>query len=152
MFKNFGAPLDGCLLELSQVPDEVFAGKIMGDGFAIDPVTDEVVSPVNGTVTSFMTDTRHAVGITSDEGLEVLIHIGIDTVQLAGDGFVGLVGQNEKVLAGQPLLKVDLERIRDKVPSLVSPIVFTNLPAGRAVYVQAGRTIRRGEQRFFDIR
>ena len=99
-----------------------------------------------------MTDTRHAVGITSDEGLEVLIHIGIDTVQLAGDGFVGLVGQNEKVSAGQPLLKVDLDRIRDKVPSLVSPIVFTNLPAGRTVYVQAGRMIRRGEQGFFDIR
>ena len=152
MFKNFGAPIDGRLVDLSQVPDEVFAGKIMGDGFAIDPVNGEVVSPLNGTVTSFMADTRHAVGITSDEGLEVLIHIGIDTVKLAGDGFVGLVGQNEKVLAGQPLLKVDLERIRDKVPSLVSPIVFTNLPAGRAVYVQAGRTIRRGEQRFFDIR
>ena len=152
MFKNFGAPLDGRLVDLRQVPDEVFAGKIMGDGFAIDPVNGEVVSPLNGTVTSFMADTRHAVGITSDEGLEVLIHIGIDTVKLAGDGFVGLVGQNEKVLAGQPLLKVDLARIRDKVPSLVSPIVFTNLPAGRAVYVQAGRTIRRGEQRFFDIR
>lgn len=152
MFKNFGAPLDGRLVDLSQVPDEVFAGKIMGDGFAIDPVNGEVVSPLNGTVTSFMAETRHAVGITSDEGLEVLIHIGIDTVKLAGDGFVGLVGQNEKVLAGQPLLKVDLERIRDKVPSLVSPIVFTNLPAGRAVYVQAGRTIRRGEQGFFDIR
>lgn len=152
MFKNFGAPLDGRLVDLRQVPDEVFAGKIMGDGFAIDPVNGEVVSPLNGTVTSFMADTRHAVGITSDEGLEVLIHIGINTVKLAGDGFVGLVGQNEKVLAGQPLLKVDLERIRDKVPSLVSPIVFTNLPAGRAVYVQAGRTIRRGEQGFFDIR
>ena len=152
MFKNFGAPLDGRLVDLRQVPDEVFAGKIMGDGFAIDPVNGEVVSPLNVTVTSFMADTRHAVGITSDEGLEVLIHIGIDTVKLAGDGFVGLVGQNEKVLAGQPLLKVDLERIRDKVPSLVSPIVFTNLPAGRAVYVQAGRTIRRGEQGFFDIR
>ena len=152
MFKNFGAPLDGRLVDLRQVPDEVFAGKIMGDGFAIDPVNGEVVSPLNGTVTSFMADTRHAVGITSDEGLEVLIHIGIDTVKLAGDGFVGLVGQNEKVLAGQPLLKVDLARIRDKVPSLVSPIVFTNLPAGRAVYVQAGRTIRRGEQGFFDIR
>ena len=152
MFKNFGAPLDGRLVDLRQVPDEVFAGKIMGDGFAIDPVNGEVVSPLNGTVTSFMADTRHAVGITSDEGLEVLIHIGIDTVKLAGDGFIGLVAQNEKVSAGQLLLKVDLDRIRDKVPSLVSPIVFTNLPAGRAVYVQAGRTIRRGEQGFFDIR
>ena len=152
MFKKFGAPLDGRLVDLRQVPDEVFAGKIMGDGFAIDPVNGEVVSPLNGTVTSFMADTRHAVGITSDEGLEVLIHIGIDTVQLAGEGFIALVGQNEKVSAGQPLLKVDLDKIRGKVSSLVSPVVFTNLPAGRAVHVQAGRTIRRGDQGFFDIR
>ena len=152
MFKNFGAPLDGRLVDLRQVPDEVFAGKIMGDGFAIDPVNGEVVSPLNGTVTSFMADTRHAVGITSDEGLEVLIHIGINTVKLAGDGFVGLVGQNEKVSAGRALVEGELATSRAKVPPLVSPIVFTNLPAGRAVYVQAGRTIRRGEQGFFDIR
>ncbi len=152
MFKNFGAPIDGRLVDLSQVPDEVFAGKLMGDGFAIDPANGEVISPMNGTITSFMADTRHAIGITSDEGVEVLIHIGIDTVRLAGEGFVALVGQNEKVLAGQPLLNVDLDRIRDKVPSLVSPIVFTNLSAGRAVRVQAGRTIQRGEQGFFEIR
>lgn len=151
MFKNFGAPIDGRLIELTHVPDAVFAGKIMGDGFAIEPVNGEIVSPVDGTVTSFMADTRHAVGITSAEGLEILIHIGIDTVQLAGEGFIGLVGQDAPVTAGQALLKVDLELIRDKVPSLVSPVVFTNLPAGMTVKVEEGRLVRRGEQGFITI-
>ena len=151
MFKNFGAPIDGRLIELIHVPDAVFAGKIMGDGFAIEPVNGEVVSPVDGTVTSFMADTRHAVGITSTEGLEILIHIGIDTVQLAGEGFVGLVVQDDPVTAGQPLLKVDLAKIRDKVPSLVSPVVFTNLPTGSTVNVEEGRLVQRGERGFITI-
>ena len=151
MFKNFGAPIDGRLIELSHVPDVVFARKIMGDGFAIEPANGEVISPVDGTVTSFMADTRHAVGITSTEGLEILIHIGIDTVQLAGEGFVGLVVQDDPVTAGQPLLKVDLERIRDKVPSLVSPVVFTNLPTGSTVNVEEGRVVQRGERGFITI-
>ena len=151
MVKNFGAPIDGRLIELIHVPDAVFAGKIMGDGFAIEPVNGEVVSPVDGTVTSFMADTRHAVGITSTEGLEILIHIGIDTVQLAGEGFVGLVVQDDPVTAGQPLLKVDLAKIRGKVPSLVSPVVFTNLPAGTTVSVEEGRLVQRGEKGFFTI-
>lgn len=151
MFKNFGAPIDGRLIELSHVPDAVFAGKIMGDGFAIEPANGEVISPVDGTVTSFMADTRHAVGITSTEGLEILIHIGIDTVQLAGEGFVGLVVQDDPVTAGQPLLKVDLERIRGKVPSLVSPVVFTNLPTGSTVNVEEGRVVQRGERGFITI-
>jgi glucose-specific phosphotransferase system IIA component len=151
MFKNFGAPIDGRLIELIHVPDAVFAGKIMGDGFAIEPANGEVVSPVDGMITSFMADTRHAVGITSTEGLEILIHIGIDTVQLAGEGFIGLVGQDAPVTAGQPLLKVDLAKIRGKVPSLVSPVVFTNLPAGTTVSVEEGRLVQRGEKGFFTI-
>jgi len=151
MVKNFGAPIDGRLIELIHVPDAVFAGKIMGDGFAIEPANGEVVSPVDGTVTSFMADTRHAVGITSTEGLEILIHIGIDTVQLAGEGFVGLVVQDDPVTAGQPLLKVDLAKIRDKVPSLVSPVVFTNLPTGSTVNVEEGRLVQRGERGFITI-
>ena len=151
MFKNFGAPIEGRLIELIHVPDAVFAGKIMGDGFAIEPTNGEIVSPVDGIVTSFMADTRHAVGITSTEGLEILIHIGIDTVQLAGEGFIGLVGQDAPVTAGQALLQVDLDRIRGKVPSLASPVVFTNLPAGTTVNVEEGRLVHRGEKGFILI-
>ena len=152
MFSEFLAPLEGRLVELRHVPDNVFAQKIMGDGFAIDPVDGVVVSPVNGTVTSFMTDTRHAVGITAATGLEILIHVGIDTVNLGGEGFTGLVRQDDPVTAGQPLLRVDLARIRDKVPSLVSPVVFTNLPAGMAVAVEEGRRVRLGDTGFIKVK
>jgi PTS system D-glucosamine-specific IIC component len=151
MFERFRAPLEGRLVSLEQVPDAVFAGKIMGEGFAIDPTSGDVISPVDGTVTSFMADTRHAVGITADDGTEVLIHIGIDTVKLGGAGFVGLVAQDDPVKAGQLLLKVDLEQIKGKVPSLISPVVFTNLPAGQSVKVESGRAVKRGEEGFFSI-
>lgn len=151
MYTNFTAPISGRLVCLTDVPDAVFAQKIMGDGFAIDPEDGQVVSPVNGTITSFMADTRHAVGITAADGLEVLVHIGIDTVKLAGEGFTALVEQDSVVRAGQPLLKVELNLIRDKVPSLISPVVFTNLPAGKTVQVEPGRRVQRGEQGFFTI-
>ena len=98
-----------------------------------------------------MADTCHAIGITAEDGMEILIHIGIDTVTLGGDGFVGLVSQDDRVTAGQPLIKVDLERIRGKVPSLISPVVFTNLPAGISVAVKAGCVVKRGDQGFFTL-
>lgn len=151
MHKKFLAPIEGRLVDLTHVPDGVFAQKIMGDGFAIDPANGEVSSPVAGMVTSFMEDTRHAVGITADDGLEILIHIGIDTVNLGGEGFIGLVKQGDRIDAGQPLLKIDLELIRCKVPSLISPVIFLNLPEGMLVTVQEGRMVKRGEQGFFTV-
>ena len=114
MLENFLAPMKGKLVPLYQVPDPVFAEKMMGDGFAIDPMSGDVFSPVDGTVTSFMADTRHAVGITADDGTEVLIHIGIDTVTLGGMGFTSLVAQEDRVKAGQLLLQVDLAQIKTK--------------------------------------
>ena len=151
MLEHFLAPMAGKLVPLDQVPDPVFAGKIIGDGFAIDPASGDVISPVDGTITSFMADTRHAVGITADDGTEVLIHIGIDTVTLGGAGFTSLVAQEERVTAGQLLLQVDLGQIQDKVPSLITPVVFTNLPEGLQVAVSAGREVKRGEKGFFSI-
>lgn len=151
MFKHFLAPMAGKLVPLDQVPDPVFADKIMGDGFAIDPASGDVISPVDGTITSFMADTRHAVGITADDGTEVLIHIGIDTVTLGGMGFTSMVAQEDRVTAGQLLLQVDLGQIKDKVPSLITPVVFTNLPEGLQVEVSAGREVKRGEKGFFSI-
>ena len=151
MLENFLAPMKGKLVPLYQVPDPVFAEKMMGDGFAIDPMSGDVFSPVDGTVTSFMADTRHAVGITADDGTEVLIHIGIDTVTLGGMGFTSLVAQEDRVKAGQLLLQVDLAQIKDKVPSLITPVVFINLPAELQVSVSAGREVERGEKGFFSL-
>lgn len=148
MFTTFIAPIAGRLLALEKVPDQVFAQKIMGEGFAIDPTDGEVVSPINGTVTAFPADTRHAVGITAADGLEVLIHIGIDTVDLGGEGFSAFIQQGDLVKAGQTLLKVDLDFINSKNISVISPVVFTNLPEGMLIRVEEGRHLKIGETGF----
>ena len=108
------------------VPDKVFAEKMMGDGFAIDPTGGTVIAPVSGEVTSLFA-TKHAVGITSDNGLEILIHVGMDTVSLGGEGITAFIKQGDRVKVGDKLLEVDFDLIKDKVPSLITPIVFTNL-------------------------
>ncbi len=151
-FSQFRSPIQGRLIPLDQVPDPVFAGKIMGEGFAIEPQNGDVIAPFNATVTSLMEDSRHAVGLTAEDGTEVLIHFGIDTVKLSGVGFTALVAQGDTVQAGQLLLQVDLVQIQDKVPSTISPIVFTNLPEGVGVTVEAGRTVKAGEMGFFSVK
>lgn len=120
------APMAGEVKPISEVPDPVFAEKMMGDGFCIFPTEGRVVSPVAGEVVNLF-PTLHAVGIATPDGIEVLVHVGIDTVKLQGEGFRALVRQGDKVSAGQPLLEVDLAAVGPKVPSLATPIVFTNL-------------------------
>lgn len=120
------APLSGKVLDISEVPDSVFAQKMMGDGFAINPSGGEVFSPVSGTI-SILFPTKHAVGITSESGLEILIHVGMDTVSLKGEGFTSYVKQGDKVKIGDKLLSVDFDFIKEKVPSIITPVVFTNL-------------------------
>jgi PTS system D-glucosamine-specific IIC component len=141
---DFVAPIDGKLLHIEKVPDNVFSQKIVGDGFAIEPVNGQIVSPVNGVVSS-LPESKHAVGITADNGLEVIVHFGIDTVNLNGEGFIALVKQEEKVTIGQPIIKVDYEKVKAQVPSVITPVIFTNLPAGKTVKIVEGQEIRRGK-------
>ena len=143
MIADFVAPLDGRLVGLDKVPDPVFSQKILGDGFAIEPVNGEVVSPVNGTVTTVM-DSKHAIGLTSHTGLEIIVHFGIDTVNLCGEGFRVFVKAGDKVKAGQLLLVADMDQVIGRVPSVITPIVFTNL-TGQTVTIQEGLTVKRGE-------
>jgi len=140
----FLAPLDGKIIAITQVPDQVFSQKIVGDGFAIEPSNGEIVSPVDGVVTSVL-ESKHAVGITADSGLEMIVHFGIDTVHLKGEGFTLFVNQGDRIKAGQSLFKADLKVIKDKVPSMITPIVFTNL-AGKLIVVEEGKTVKRGER------
>jgi len=147
----FVAPLDGKLMELSEVPDKVFSQKIMGEGFAIEPVNGHVISPVDGTVIS-LPDSKHAVAILADNGLELIVHFGMDTVNLQGEGFTALVKQDDKVKAGQPMLTVDFANVKGKVPSVITPIVFTNLPEGKVVQVQIGQIVKRGDTGFVTIK
>jgi glucose-specific phosphotransferase system IIBC component len=147
----FVAPLDGTILDLTDVPDPVFSQKMMGDGFAIKPVNGEVVSPVDGTIVTLF-PTRHAIGIRSETGREILIHFGIDTVNLQGEGFEALVQEGDKVKAGQPILRVNLDMVAAKVPSTITPIVFTNLAQGEQISITAGQEVKRGQSSIVTIR
>src|SRR5690625_1444945 len=135
-------PIKGELIPITEVPDQVFAGKMMGDGFAIVPEEGLVVSPVNGKIINVF-PTKHAIGIQSEGGREILIHIGIDTVNLKGEGFETLIHEGDVVEVGQPLLKVDLSYIKENATSTITPIVFTNLAENEQVVIENGKvTIR----------
>lgn len=129
------SPLKGEIKPITEVPDQVFAGKMMGDGFAIVPSEGMVVSPVNGKIINLF-PTKHAIGILSEGGLEILIHVGIDTVNLKGQGFETLVAENDQVTKGQPLLKMDLDYIKEHAKSTITPIVFTNLGQNEKVVLE----------------
>ncbi len=128
-------PLEGEIVSITNVPDQVFSAKMMGDGFAIIPTDGKIVSPVNGTVVNVF-PTKHAIGIESDGGREILIHVGIDTVHLDGIGFETLVEQGETVKVGQPLLSADLDYIAKNATSIMTPVVFTNLQEGERLTLQ----------------
>ena len=104
------APVNGKVIPITDVPDPVFAGEVLGKGCAVWPEDDIVYAPASGEVTVTM---GHAVGLVSDDGIEVLVHIGVDTVNLQGKGFTGYVVQGDKVVAGQPVIKMDRKVIAD---------------------------------------
>ncbi|MGX0053746.1 glucose PTS system EIICBA or EIICB component [Staphylococcus hominis] len=119
------APGTGHIIPLSEVPDKVFSEKMMGDGIGFVPEKGEIVAPFDGTVKTIF-PTKHAIGLESDTGIEVLIHIGIDTVKLNGEGFESLVDVNEAVTQGQPLMKINLAYLKEHAPSVVTPVIITN--------------------------
>ncbi|MDN5686020.1 MAG: glucose PTS transporter subunit IIA, partial [Brachybacterium sp.] len=118
-------PVAGTVVPLSEVPDPTFAGGIMGPGVAIEPTSGEVVAPAAGTVTHVF-PTGHAVALTLDDGTEVLVHVGLDTVKMQGDGFTTLVETGEHVSAGTPLLRADLSAIRVAGYETVTPVIVLN--------------------------
>lgn len=120
------APLIGRAEELSNVPDPVFSSKMMGDGIAILPREGVLYSPVNGVI-SHVFPTKHAVGIVTDEGLEILLHIGVDTVNLMGEGFECFVMENQRVNVGDKLISFDINSIQNKVKSIITPMLITNM-------------------------
>ena len=104
------SPCDGLCLDITESKDQTFATKLMGDGFLVKPSSDDVCSPVSGTLTMIF-PTLHAFGIKMDNGKEVLVHIGIDTVNLKGDGFKSFVNVNSNVKAGQKIISFDREKV-----------------------------------------
>nr|WP_182201609.1 glucose-specific PTS transporter subunit IIBC [Paraliobacillus salinarum] len=132
------SPMAGEILPIIEVPDQVFSQKMMGDGFAVKPSTGRVVAPVSGKILNIF-PTKHAIGIQAENGLELLIHIGIDTVNLKGEGFTEKVEEGQTINQGDLLMEVDLDYIEKNAASTVTPIIFTNLEEGQSIEVKAGK-------------
>ncbi|MCM8711433.1 glucose PTS transporter subunit IIA [Clostridium sp. SYSU_GA19001] len=131
------SPMDGEVVELSEVPDEVFSGKLLGDGFAVVPKGNKVYAPADGEITVLF-PTKHAAAITTKEGLEILVHIGVDTVSLNGQGFTAHVEQGDKVKKGDLLLSLDLDFLKEKAKSVVSPVIITNMDKVESIKLETG--------------
>lgn len=119
------APGEGKILSLSEVPDPVFSEKKMGDGMAFEPTSSIIRAPMDGKIT-LISPTKHAFGMENDKGVELLVHIGIDTVNLDGEGFKVLHDANTHVKQGTPIIEVDLDFIKSQEISIVTPIVIVN--------------------------
>ena len=119
------SPQNGDVIPITEVPDQAFADKILGDGVAIIPEDGKVFSPVDGKIVQ-ITDTLHAYGIQTDDGTDILIHIGIDTVELKGEGFKSFVSEGQKVKAGDCIAEADLDLIKEKGYPVHTPVIITN--------------------------
>lgn len=135
------APVNGTIHDLSKVNDEVFSQKLMGEGFAAQTEDGDIYSPVSGEV-GMIFPTKHAIIVATDDGLEVLIHMGIDTVKLEGEGFELFCSVGDKVKAGDKLAHMDLEFIKSKGYETITPVIFTNLEAGKTIEVSEGKSVK----------
>ncbi len=137
------APLDGIVVDLEAVPDEVFAQKLAGDGVALDPSGNLAVAPITGTLVKLFPG-GHAFGIAANNGIELIVHLGLDTIELKGTGFENLATEGQEVQAGTPIVRFDRPTIEGAGKVMLSPVVSSG--AGTVVHrasgtVQAGRDI-----------
>ncbi|WP_314088750.1 glucose PTS transporter subunit IIA [Pseudolactococcus chungangensis] len=138
------APMTGTVKDLSEVADEDFSSGMLGKGIAIEPTNGQVNSPVDGIITTVF-PTKHAIGVTSDEGVEILIHIGIDTVEMNGEGFESFVKQNERVKKGDLMIRVDLDKIKAAGLSSITPVVVTNSTTYKDISIVASNKVDKGQ-------
>ncbi len=139
-----GSPLTGTAADLSETPDDVFAQKMMGEGAVITPSNGKVCAPADGTVV-FVFDTKHAIGFATDDGVSMLLHFGIDTVKLGGEGFNVLVTAGQKVKKGDVLMEADLDFISKNAPSVCTPVICTELKNNQKVRRIADGAINAGD-------
>ncbi|MBR1892078.1 MAG: PTS glucose transporter subunit IIA, partial [Lachnospiraceae bacterium] len=139
------SPITGVAADLSTTPDEAFSQGMMGLGAAMTPVDPIVRAPEDGEV-AYVFDTKHAVGLMTDSGVSMLLHIGVDTVKLGGQGFEALVENGQKVKKGDPLLKLDIDYIKANAPSIVSPVLCTDLEDNQKVRLLKTGEVKAGEE------
>ncbi|WP_462411660.1 PTS sugar transporter subunit IIA [Neobacillus sp. Marseille-QA0830] len=145
------APMTGKVIRIEEVPDAVFSQKMIGDGLAIEPSEGIVVAPMDGEIVQIF-PTCHAVGIRSTTGLEILVHIGMDTVAMGGEGFEGHVAQGDKVKAGDKLVSFDLGLVKEKAESTISPVVITNTDAVDSLTKTEQGSVTRGESVLLQVK
>lgn len=141
------SPVTGMAANLGTAPDEAFAQKMMGDGAVVTPEEAFVCAPEDGEV-AFVFDTKHAIGYMTDSGISLLIHVGIDTVKLNGEGFEVLVENGQKVKKGQPMLKLDLDYLKANAPSLATPVLCTELEDDQRIRLLKEGPVKAGEPLF----
>lgn len=143
--KELTAYISGQVIPIEEVEDEVFSSKALGGGLAIEPQGDTVTAPCDGIISVVMTDTGHAVGMTLDNGAELLIHEGLDTVNMAGEGFKLYVKEGQRVKKGEKLLSFDPDKIREKGLKTTCVLVLTNDSEFPGVKYMTGIEAKQGE-------
>jgi len=145
------SPITGLVVSLDEVPDEAFASKAVGDGVAIKPTDKTVVSPAAGTIVKIF-NTNHAFCLETEKGAEIVVHMGIDTVTLGGQGFSRLVEEGAEVVAGQPILEMDLEYLNATARSMISPVVCSNIDDFSGLVIKAQGAVVAGQTPLYDIK
>ncbi|WP_064091348.1 PTS sugar transporter subunit IIA [Rossellomorea aquimaris] len=144
------SPLTGTVKPLEEVPDPVFSERMMGDGMAIDPTEGIVVSPVDGEIMQLF-PTKHAVGIRAKNGAEILIHIGLETVSMEGEGFKAHVSEGAKVKTGDTLITFDLDLVNEKAKSTITPIILTNGDSMAELIKKEATQVTAGQDEVFEV-
>lgn len=138
------APVSGKVISLKEVPDQTFSEELLGKGAAIDPEDGVIVSPVDGTIVHLF-ETKHAVAIKTESGMEILVHIGIDTVKMNGEGFEGFVKDGDVVKKGQKLVEFDLNLVKEKASSPITMLIVTNSEDMKFVSTEKSEEVKNGE-------
>lgn len=145
------SPVSGEVVELQQVPDEAFASKAVGDGIAIKPTSNIVLSPAAGTIVKIF-NTNHAFCLETEKGAEIVVHMGLDTVALDGQGFKRLIEEGSEVAAGQPVLEMDLDFLNANVRSMISPVVCSNVEDFGCLEIKAKGQVIAGQTLLYEIK
>ena len=143
-------PISGILMRLEEVPDEIFSMKLIGDGFAINPIDNILVSPIRGIVITLSKE-KHSITIRSLEGYDILIHIGIDTLKLRGEGFKSFVEEGDIVNQGDNLIEFPLDYIKENAKSPITPIIFKNLNKDKYIFFENNIMVEKGEKNKVEI-
>ncbi|WP_422134688.1 PTS glucose transporter subunit IIA [Endozoicomonas sp. ALD040] len=135
------APLTGDIVPIEEVPDPVFADKVVGDGIAINPTGKVMVAPCDGEIGKIF-ETNHAFSMETPTGVELFVHFGIDTVELKGEGFKRIASEGQQVMAGDPIIEVDLDFLKENAKSIITPVVISNMDDVASLEKSSGSVVQ----------